>query len=155
MKDLLRETLRAQGWTEDAAGGLHRDLDGATASLSKDGASVTLKVASEAAVQARLQGSVAKGATEKEETAAVKELNQRAEEALERQRVQARERLEREQLRVLAGAEPELRAMLQEALNRTYREALERRARELGELESLQERGDARGDYEVTVVVRA
>jgi hypothetical protein len=155
MKDMLRRTLREQGWTEDPDGGLSRDFNGATATLAPDGGAVTLRVTNTTEVQAKLQGSVAKTASNTEEREAVKELNAQAKAALDRQREQARERLEREQIRVLAAAEPELRAKLQEALNRTYREALEERARELGELESLQERGDVKGDYEVTVVVRA
>jgi len=58
-------------------------------------------------------------------------------------------------LEELGRHEPALRKELQEALNRTYRRALEAKARELGEVESLQEQGRADGTYEVTVVVKA
>ena len=78
-----------------------------------------------------------------------------AEEKLAEEKKAAQTKLALKNLEELGRHEPALRKELQEALNRTYRRALEAKARELGEVESLQEQGRADGTYEVTVVVKA
>lgn len=158
MKALLREQLREKGWIDQPDGTLVRVLeDGAEATLEADASAVTVRVKSARTVQTTVQVTVTNkdktdAQVEKEANAA---LAVAAADRLKGLSAQERERMEREHVKTLTAREPEVRAELQEALNRTYRKALEQRAREIGEVESLKESGDARGSYEVTIVVRA
>ena len=158
MKALLREQLREQGWVDQPDGTMVRVLeDGAEATLEADARAVTLRVKSTRTVQATVSVTVtnkdkSEGQVEREAAAA---LDVAAADRLKALATERREALEREHVKALTAREPEVRAALQEPLNRTYRKALEQRAREIGELESLKESGDARGSYEVTIVVRA
>lgn len=150
----LREVLAAQGWEAQSDGTMTRAFGPVTATLDAGATTVAVSRAAEATVTATgravaAKGDVADEARAKSQAAAL------AEGALEQKRVQATARLEADNVAVLTREEPAVRAALQEALNRVYRKALERRARELGEVESIDERGDVRGGYEVTVVVKA
>jgi hypothetical protein len=152
MRALLRGLLVEKGWQQEPDGSLIRTLGAATAMLSPDGTSVTLRLCSEDTVRV-----VARVESEKDvdEAGVEQQLAAELERALTAARTTAREQLARENALALAKLEVELRAELQEALNRTYRRALEQRAREMGEVESIQERGETRGTYEVTIVVKA
>ena len=65
------------------------------------------------------------------------------------------EALSRAAVARLLGAEPSLREQIQTALNKVYREALEKRAKQFGAVEWVKEQGDPGGNYEVTLVVKA
>lgn len=152
MRDLAREVLREGGWTAREDGSLEKSFGAAVATLSPDGASVTLRVRAASTVSATGSAEVT---STRSETAAEREAAERAKERLEEISKRERERLAAENVKTLTREEPALRAEVQRALNRTYRKALETRARQMGEVESLHERGDERGSYEVTVVVKA
>lgn len=150
----LREVLAAQGWEAQADGTMTRSFGAVTATLDAGATAVTVSRAADATVTARGAATVVPGDAG-DEARAQRVADDRAGAALERERGVAAARLAAENAAVLTREEPAVRAALQEALNRVYREALEQRARQLGEVESIDERGDVRGGYEVTVVVRA
>lgn len=150
MRQLLKHILKARGWTEAEDGSLSKDIDGALATLSADGKELRLRQAESAEVSTSATVRVDRSKSRAEESA--KKL---LKEQLGALKDKEEGRLRGEALRKLTALEPELRAELQRALNQTYRRALEEKARRMGELESLQERGDEGGSYEVTVVVKA
>lgn len=150
----LREVLAAQGWESQADGTMTRVFGEVTAELDAGATKVTIRRAAEATVSASGSARV-EGADERDEKRANAEALKRAEQALAQKQARATEKLEKENAEALLREEPGVRAALQEALNRVYRRALEERARQLGEVESVDERGDVRGGYEVTVVVKA
>ena len=150
----LREVLAEQGWEAQPDGSMTRGFGGVTATLDAGATTVTVSRAADARVSARGSAVVQEG-DDADEARAKSVAQERAEKALEAKQAQAREKLEAENVAALTREEPSVRAALQEALNRVYRRALEERARQLGEVESIDERGDVRGGYEVTVVVKA
>lgn len=150
LRGMLREALRAAGWADDGDGGLVHDADGVQARLDAAGGTVTLRASAAARVKAR--GSAVSDGTKEEAEAAAEAA---AAKELEAVKARAKEGLAAKTVAELVRAEPGVRATLQVALNRVYREALEVRARALGEVESVQERGDAQGSYEVTITVKA
>lgn len=150
----LREVLAAQGWEAQPDGSMTRVFGGVTATLDAGATTVTLGRAVDATVTATGSATVVEGDAA-DEARAARAAEALAERGLAAQRARVTARLEAENVAVLTREEPTVRAELQEALNRVYRRALEQRARELGEVESIDERGDVRGGYEVTVVVKA
>lgn len=152
MRDVLRRVLREKGWEEGADGTLAKSFEDAVATLSADGREITLRVRASADVAVSGRAQVKEPGSEAQAEASAEAAARRA---MEKRTEEERARLSEENLRRLAREEPALRREVQESLNRTYREALELRARQLGEVETMQERGDAAGSYEVTVVVKA
>lgn len=150
----LREVLAAQGWEAQPDGSMTRVFGGVTATLDAGATTVTLGRAADATVTATGSATAVEG-DGADEARAARAAEALAERALADQRAKVTARLEAENVAALTREEPTVRAALQEALNRVYRKALEQRARELGEVESIDERGDVRGGYEVTVVVKA
>lgn len=152
MRAILREALREGGWRDGADGTLEKSFGATTATLSADGTRVTLRVRGSADVAASGRAAVEGDGGEE---GADREAERRAREAMERRSAEERQRLAGENVKELARQEPALRGEVQAALNRTYRRALEDRAKQLGELESVREREGENGSYEVTVVVKA
>jgi hypothetical protein len=152
MRHLLREALKARGWTEQEDGSLTKPMGDALARLSPDASEVTLSVEEEKTVSASARLLLNKRDDEQEAERLAKKSTKTT---LDARANDAREQLAKKALAELARQEPELRAEVQQALNQTYRRALEERAKQLGELESLQERQESDGSYEVTVVVKA
>lgn len=152
MREIVREVLRGDGWTQRDDGSLEKSFGDAVATLSPDASGVTLRVRTATTVSATGSAAVEKDTGER---AAQREAERRAAEALKAVADKERERLSAENMKALTREEPTLRAEVQRALNRTYRRALEERARQMGEVESINERGDEGGSYEVTVVVKA
>jgi hypothetical protein len=150
----LREVLAEQGWAAQPDGTLTRNFGGVTATLDAGATTVTVAHAVDAAIKATGAAQAIVG-DEDDERRAKRSAKEQAEKALEAQRAKVTARLEAENAAALLREEPAVRAALQEALNRVYRRALEQRARQIGEVESIDERGDVRGGYEVTVVVKA
>jgi hypothetical protein len=150
----LREVLAAQGWEAQPDGSMTRVFGGVTATLDAGAATVTLGRSADATVTATGSAAVVEGDAV-DEARAARAAEALAERVLAGQRAKVTARLEAENVAALTREEATVRAALQEALNRVYRKALEQRARELGEVESIDERGDVRGGYEVTVVVKA
>ena len=150
----LREVLAAQGWAAQADGTMTRSFGAVSAILDAGATMVTVRHAAEVTVTATGSATAVEGDVV-DEARATAVAAQRAEAALAQRRGQATAALAAANATVLTREEPAVRAALQEALNRVYRRALEERARQLGEVESIDERGDVRGGYEVTVVVKA
>jgi hypothetical protein len=150
----LREVLAEQGWAAQPDGTMTRGFGGVLATLDAEAATVTVSRSAEATVTATGRATATAG-DESDEKRAAATAGEIAERLLAQRRTAATARLEAENVAVITREEPSVRAALQEALNRVYRRALEQRARELGEVESIDERGDVRGGYEVTVVVKA
>lgn len=152
MREIVREMLREGGWSARSDGSLEKTFGGAVATLSPDGAKVTVRVASASTVSAQVTVSTAADEKVSEaERAAELQAKERVKELARRER----ERLAAANVKTLTAQEPAVRAEVQRALNRTYRKALEERARQMGEVESIDERGQQGGSYEVTVVVKA
>lgn len=154
MGSTLREVLAEQGWAAQPDGTMTRRFGAVTATLDAGATSVTVSHAIDEKVTAKGTSAVTEGDAA-DEARAEAVARERAEKALEDKRAKTAARLEAENAAALTREEPAVRAALQEALNRVYRRALEERARQLGEVESIDERGDVRGGYEVTVVVKA
>lgn len=152
MRKILRDVLGEKGWTPQADGTLTKTIGTAVATLRPDGRTVVLRQSNEVTVKVTTTVQVQ---ADTGEDKIDDMLDRRVQNELDAARAREQERLARENLARLAAAEPALRAEVQEALNRTYRRALEARARDLGDVESVQESGDARGTYEVRVVVKA
>jgi len=66
----------------------------------------------------------------------------------------ARRELEQRNVAELLRAEPEVQQEVRAAVNRTTKKALEQRARVLGEIDSVEERGSVDGNYELTITVK-
>ncbi len=152
MVAILREQLRAGGWVDQPDGSLTLVLGDAVATLAPDGTSVEIRREVTRTVEVSRTATV-RGS--EDENKAESALDKQVRDELERSVAKERERMERENLARLTALEPDVREKLQEALNRTYRRALEERARQLGQLESMRESGDVKGTYEVTIVVKA
>lgn len=136
MLALLRAQLERDGWTKGKDGGLSKTFGEVTAELSPDGASLTARAAASRDVSAR-------GTTDAEAQAKLGRASESAEKELARK---VAERLDR--------AEGDVRAAVQEALQKVYVEALQRKAASLGEVESVQEVRGADGELELTIKVR-
>jgi histone H3/H4 len=153
MKDILRRVLEADGWKRESDGSMTKVIDGVTAELEADASKITLRAIEKKTVTVTEQRVFDKDTSDREidET-----LDAAASARLERAAQSEREALSRAAVARLLGAEPTLRAQVQSALNKVYREALEQRAKQLGQVEWVNEQGDpSSGSYEVTLVVKA
>ncbi len=153
MRSIVREMLRERGWRDVDDGSLQKGFGDAVAVLSPDGASIALRAKGSGKVTASASAAVRDG--EGGEAKADREADRVAGEKLRELVAKERERLASANLDELVRQEPALREEVQQSLNRTYRRALEERARQMGEVESIDERGGEGGTYEVTVVVKA
>lgn len=152
MRALLRDTLRAAGWTDAPDGSLSRDFGQVVARLNPEATAVEVR----ATVTASLSASASIEAAQRDDVAeAEARARALAEAELAQKREKAEEAARRESVARITAEERAVREALQRALNQVYRRALEDRARAMGEVESVRESGDPSGDYEVTVVVRA
>lgn len=137
MTDLLRDELARDGWKKNADGSMQQPGNGEIAvRLEPDGKTVSLRLESEKSVQAR---GIDKGAAER---------------ALEAQSSEEEKRMKAEVAKQLAAREPDVRAALDQAVQRAYVVALKRKAESLGRVESVQESRGADGEYEVTIKVK-
>ena len=152
MRQLLKQVLQERGWRENPDGSISKEVGEATATLSADGAEVTLSLQKNNKV-------VVKARVETNKDTSESELKKAAQEAaateLSKQKDAETRRQAEAALKELTTLEPQLRAQLQDALNQVYKRALEQKAAQLGSLESSLEKQEPNGSYEVTVVVRA
>jgi hypothetical protein len=132
---LLRAELARDGWQE-VDDTVELELEGARVRLEPDGKAVTVELDAERTVSARADTKAA--AAEKVREAADRAHDAVAEDATRR----------------LTRLEPELRARLGEAVQRVYVEALQRKATQLGAVESVQESTSADGEYELVIKVK-
>jgi hypothetical protein len=152
MKEILRKVMEADGWTRREDGSLTKDLQGVVAELEPDASKIVLRAEAKKTVTVTERRAFDKDTREEEMD---KELDKAATDQLERAVKAEQDALSRAAVARLIGAEPTLREQMQTALNKVYREALERRAKQLGEVEWVREQGDPGGNYEVTLVVKA
>jgi hypothetical protein len=137
MRELLRAELTAQGWVRTSGGGLKSDLGkGLTAELSPDGEQITVSTTSTREFQAT-------GTSQAD-----------AERSAASQAAASKAAVERQSTVRLAKAESDVRATLEQAVQRVYIEALGRKARQLGEVQSVQHGTAADGTVEVTIKIR-
>ena len=132
MHRLLQEELVADGWRREGDL-LSTDLDGARVELREG--RIEVQLADDAVVTATR-------ATQAEADVAARGAAETAQVSLDKQVVKR-----------LSQLDKDLRAMMQDALKRTYRRALEERARTLGDVESIEERVGDDGEVEVTIKV--
>ena len=152
MQTLLRKVLEADGWKKQPDGSLTKEVDGVVASLAPDTSEIVLRAKEKKSVTVTQQGVFEKDTSEEEiEKSLAKQANAQLDAVAKREQ----ERLNREVVARLLGVEPAMRDQVQTALNKVYREALEQRAKELGNLEWVREQGSPDGSYEVTLVVKA
>ena len=135
MRELLRDGLVAAGWTRTADGASH-EQDGVVAELSADGGSVTVS------------------ATARHEVQASAETRAEADRRVAGHVAAGRAGATREATRKIARVEADVRATLEEVIQRVYVTALERKARSLGEVQSIRHGTTADGGTEVVIKVR-
>lgn len=137
MERLLRQALAEDGWVETGDGGLTRAFEDAVAQLADDGQTITVSMETG-------ERRVAAQATDRDD------LQQKLEEKADQQRRALSEQATRELLR----AEPEVRASVQQTLQKVYVEALKQKAAAMGEVRSVQESRDERGELELTIQIK-
>jgi hypothetical protein len=152
MRDILRRVLEADGWSKREDGSLTKNIDGVVAQLEPDGTKVVLRAVEKKTVTVSERRGFDKDTSDEEID---KQLDQGLSDQLKRATKAEEDALTRAAVAKLLGAEPSLREQLQTALNKVYREALEQRAKQLGQVEWVKEQGDPGGNYEVTLVVKA
>ncbi len=137
MHELLAGALTEEGWKKKGDGTLAKTMGAAEATLSEDGKTISLNL------------------KQKKKVTATAQTKSTAESEAARRSQAAQAGLDEERTRALSQAEADLRDGLSAVVQRTYREALERRARMLGEIESIQEGTTTDGDVEVTIKIKA
>ncbi len=152
MRDILRRVLEADGWSKREDGSLTKNIDGVVAQLEPDGTKVVLRAVEKKTVTVSERRGFDKDTSDEEID---KQLDEGLSDQLKRATKAEEDALTRAAVAKLLGAEPSLREQLQTALNKVYREALEQRAKQLGQVEWVKEQGDPGGNYEVTLVVKA
>lgn len=152
MREILRKVLEGEGWTRQDDGSMTKSIDGVVAQLEPDGSRVVLRAVEKQTVTVTERGAFEKDASEE---SIDQQLDERLKDQIARAAKAKEEALTRQAVARLLGAEPTLREQMQTALNKVYREALEQRAKQLGQVEWVKEQGDASGNYEVTLVVKA
>jgi hypothetical protein len=137
MCDLLREALAEAGWIRAADGTLRRSLgDGLEAELEPDASRITVS----AVTRSEVEGS---GAT-RDEAARVAAVRAEA----------AKTTVTRQSTARLARAEADVRATLEEVVQRVYVQALEKKARSMGDIQSIHHGTAVDGTVEVTIKIR-
>lgn len=152
MREILRRVLEGDGWSRQPDGSLTKTIDGVQAELDADASKVVLRAVEKKTVTVTERRGFDKDTSDEQID---KELDEGAKTQLDRAAKAEQEALSRAAVAKLLGAEPTLREQIQTALNKVYREALEKRAKQLGAVEWVKEQGDPGGNYEVTLVVKA
>jgi len=133
MHQLLQEELVQDGWRrEDDA--LVCDLKGARVELR------------EGRIDVHVDDDVVVTATRASQA--------EAEDAARSAATHAERALQQKVVKQLTQLDKDIRGVMQDALKRTYRRALEQRARALGDVESIEERVGEDGEVEVTIKVK-
>lgn len=138
MHDILKAELEKDGWKQTADGGREKTIrPGLKATLAADGSTVTISMTAERDVG----GS---GRTEADAKAAAQKNAEAAAAAVKREATTA-----------LASAEADVRAALEKAIQKVYIDALEKKAKSMGQVESIERGTSADGSMEITIKVRA
>ena len=137
LAEILRQTLRDDGWKNSDDNTLHVDLaDGLHAELASDATSV------------RVTRTTTKTVTGTGNTKSV------ADQAAAAQAKRAEHDLKRTATTSLASAEGDVRARLEAVVQKVYATALEEKARSMGQLESMQRTVGADGTVELVLKIR-
>ncbi len=137
MRELLRQELAKEGWQPGADGSREKILKpGLVATLARDGTRVSVSMTAERQV----------GGSGSSQSA--------AEHAAAAAAAAASAAVKRQATTTLAKAEGDVRAGLEAAIQRVYLEALQRKARSLGQVESVVRGEAADGSIEITIKVR-
>jgi hypothetical protein len=152
---ILREELERRGWTRQPDGSLTKVFGDAVATLPPGSATVRLAVEDSASVSAT---ATANATVREEDTAgqaAVREKAEReADVKLRRAAEVARDQLVQRNLDRLLRVQEDLHREVSEVANATMLRALQKRAAELGTIESSRESRAEDGSYELTITVK-
>ena len=150
MKELLRQQLRDQGFSED--GDRYTHTAEVTTVVDLDAMQVTLtrrsdkQLSTTAAVTGRgYSKSAARANAARDLSGAVRQAQQH---------LQAEgTRLQREETAAVESADAEMKELLHVALQQVYTESLKRKARQLGDVRSVHESTSADGEYELIIQI--
>lgn len=152
---ILRDELVDRGWTRQPDGSLTKPFGDAVATLAAGSSTIRVEVEASRAIKA---SATAAGRVREEDRAAQDAIaTQAADEAarkLEVEREVARARLVRDNVDRLTRVHEQVEREVAEVVTATTKRALERRAAELGSVESVREGRDPEGGYELTITVR-
>lgn len=155
LEHLVKQELEQRGWTRNDEGALTKQFGEATATLPPDSTTITLGVRAETSVSV---SATEDGAAPESDQEAQDAIEDKAREVAQRKldvvRDRARRALQRKNAEALLAVEADLRKDVDDSVNAVTKKALERRAATLGEIESVQERRDAEGGYELTITVK-
>jgi hypothetical protein len=136
MTALLRQELEQDGWTARKDGTMELVRDGIRATLNREATKIAVTLE-------RKREIVARGVTDAE-----------AKKSLDTTSAAAEERLKEEIAKELTRAETDIRAGVDQAIQRVYLEALKKKAASIGTIEGMQESRRDDGEYEITIKVR-
>jgi hypothetical protein len=136
MNSLLQRELERDGWKRQSDGTMLFERDGVRASLDQACKKITVTSEKQCDV-------VAHGVSDQD-----------ANQELEGVARQSKEALGRELVLELTKAEADLRAEVDQAIQRVYVEALKKKAASIGTIEGMQESRREDGEYEITIRVR-
>lgn len=152
---ILREELAQRGWDRQADGSLTKSFGDVLATLPTNSSTIRLTVDSKQAVKA--SGS-AEGTAREEDIAAQDEIGKQAaveaERELERVKQDALADLVQKNVDRLLRVEQAVRDEVAEVVKATTKRSLQRRAAELGAIESMHEGKAKDGSYELTITVK-
>jgi len=155
---MLREHLeKGAGWERKEDGTLTKQFGEVTATLPAGSSTITLAIEAETSVSATVtQEGLAPDEAAAEADAIAARAERLAKKKIDAVADAARRELEQRNVEALIAAEAEVQQEVREATNRTTKRALERRAAQLGDIESMEERGAPGGaeGYEVTITVK-
>jgi len=153
--EILREELEKRGWIRQPDGSLTKTFGDALATLPAGSGTIRLAVEDDASVSAEAEVS---GTAREEDIAAQDAIGERAaaeaENKLARAKQDAMAGLVQKNLDRILRVEQDLRAEVAEVANVTTKRSLQRRAAELGAIESMREGRAADGSYELTITVK-
>lgn len=152
---IIRGLLRDRGWVEQPDGSLHKEYGDAVAVLPPDSNTVRVTLSDQTTVRVTASSKASVATTAEEEgRARVQERAAKAADAkLADAAAAAKRSLEAKTAETLLKVWNEVRVEIDEVINATTKQALQERASELGQIDSVHE---ARGDngYEITITVR-
>jgi hypothetical protein len=155
LHEILREELERRGWTRQPDGSLTKPFGDALATLPAGSATVRLAVEDSAAVSATASATATVREEDLAAQAAVRTKAERdAETKLRHAANIARDQLVQKNLDRLLRVQEELHREVAEVANATMMRSLQRRAAELGTIESTQESRAEDGTYELTITVK-
>jgi hypothetical protein len=153
--EIVREELAQRGWERQADGSMSKQFGDTIATLPAGSSTIRIAVEAKAAVKASAS---ADGVAKEEDLAAQDAIGEQAAAAarkkLERAKDDARADLVQDNIDRILRVEQDVRADVAEVAKATTKRSLQRRAAELGAIESVVEGRDANGGYELTITVK-